>query len=243
MQEPFSVLFSAFNFLAHLAWFRRMQPRALPRALPLRLRKVYGLLPILGMNAWFWSAVFHTRDWPATEKMDYFSAAASVLVQSYLAFVRLFGLYRSSPQRGTAFYALAVSCVVLLAMHCTYLSFWRFDYGWNMKVNVGLGVVHNLLWFAWSAALHLRQAPTPPHALKAVWVLSMLSLATMLELLDFEPWQRCIDAHALWHLSTVPIIGWWYSFLWQDAQYLAEVERQGDGYANARRTEGIKGRR
>lgn len=41
--------------------------------------------------------------------------------------------------------------------------------------------------------------------------------AMTFELLDFSPWFRVIDAHALWHLATVPIAALWYEFLIEDS--------------------------
>lgn len=45
----------------------------------------------------------------------------------------------------------------------------------------------------------------------------MTTAATALELFDFPPWGRVIDAHSLWHLATVPIALFWYDFLLDDA--------------------------
>jgi hypothetical protein len=43
------------------------------------------------------------------------------------------------------------------------------------------------------------------------------TMAMMLELLDFAPFARIIDAHSLWHAATIPIaLGWW-TFLCNDA--------------------------
>jgi hypothetical protein len=58
MQEPASVLFSLLNLYAHWAGaqkFRRRVPEDQP------LRKYYLAYAYVSMNAWFWSAVFHTR--------------------------------------------------------------------------------------------------------------------------------------------------------------------------------------
>lgn len=41
--------------------------------------------------------------------------------------------------------------------------------------------------------------------------------AMSLELLDFPPLGRILDAHALWHAATVPIGVLWYDFLIEDA--------------------------
>jgi hypothetical protein len=46
-------------------------------------------------------------------------------------------------------------------------------------------------------------------------ILTMVAMS--LELLDFPPWRRILDAHALWHFSTIALIPFWYSFLIQDA--------------------------
>jgi len=40
--------------------------------------------------------------------------------------------------------------------------------------------------------------------------------ATTFEVFDFPPWYRVIDAHALWHLSTVPLVVFWWTFLIED---------------------------
>ena len=40
------------------------------------------------LNAWFWSTVFHARDLPWTEKLDYFSAAGLIIAGIVVQFVR-----------------------------------------------------------------------------------------------------------------------------------------------------------
>jgi hypothetical protein len=42
-------------------------------------------------------------------------------------------------------------------------------------------------------------------------------VAMSLELLDFPPLLQAVDAHALWHLSTVPIAYLYYRFQREDA--------------------------
>jgi len=50
-----------------------------------------------------------------------------------------------------------------------------------------------------------------------MYLVAVTMLATGLELFDFPPWLRVIDAHALWHLATAPIAIYWYRFLLDDA--------------------------
>lgn len=49
-------------------------------------------------------------------------------------------------------------------------------------------------------------------------ILGLTTAATMLELLDFPPLLRALDAHALWHLATVPLTSMWYTWLADDAR-------------------------
>ena len=58
MQEPASVLFSLFNLWAH-ARGRKMIREVVPERHP--MKAYYMTWGLLSMNAWFWSAVFHTR--------------------------------------------------------------------------------------------------------------------------------------------------------------------------------------
>jgi hypothetical protein len=48
-------------------------------------------------------------------------------------------------------------------------------------------------------------------------VLVALTTAAMsLELLDFPPLARALDAHALWHLATIPLGLAWWDFMIRD---------------------------
>ena len=237
VQEPLSVLFSLANLAMHVKYGLGMRAK-LPDSLPAPLKHAYALVPLAGINLWIWSTVFHTRDTPATEKLDYFSAAASMMCNLYVAVVRLAGLYASpaSATRDTSAFARKAVAALLFAIficHTSYLTFWRFDYGYNMQFNIGIGILHNLLWSAWS--LHHFRLPAralsssdrrAPHYLRPVAVLTLLSSLTALELLDFPPLYRALDAHALWHLSTIPIIKMWYDCLLVDAWWLVGREAE-----------------
>ena len=111
--------------------------------------------------------------------------------------------------------------------HVTYLTVLpRFDYTYNMAFNLGVGMTHNILWLLYSlpASLSLvRRFPGKPKSYRpafaskvAVFVL-LTTAATALELFDFPPWYRTIDAHSLWHLATAPIAAFWYQFLIEDS--------------------------
>jgi hypothetical protein len=116
--------------------------------------------------------------------------------------------------------------------HVAYLSALpRFDYSYNILANTIIGLSHNLLWLLYALPSRtffniklnfLRRFPgqprsyRPPYASRAAYAVGATMLAMSLELLDFAPWRRVLDAHALWHLATIPIAFLWYDFLVRD---------------------------
>ncbi|KAK2789768.1 hypothetical protein FQN52_005893 [Onygenales sp. PD_12] len=214
MQEPFSVLFSFLNFMAHYQGMGRIR-ESIPKSYP--LRKYYLAFGYFGLASWIFSMIFHTRDFPVTEKLDYFAAGASVLYGLYLSVIRIFRLDQPRPHfKPTLRRLLTTTCIALYLAHVSYLSFWSWDYTYNMAANVAVGVVQNLLWTWFSITRYRRQLKswTAWPGMIVAWIIMAMSL----ELLDFPPWEGLIDAHSLWHLGTVIPTAWWYSFLVKDAQ-------------------------
>jgi hypothetical protein len=165
--------------------------------------------------------------------LDYFSAALAILYALYMAVVRLFHLYTgartfpSRPSRRPFFHAWRALAAVAYAAHVAYLSLApRFDYTYNIVFNLALGLMHNALWLSFALpgrAPFARFAMMPrdyrpAHAGTAALMVALTTAATGLELIDFPPLRRALDAHALWHLATVPLAVMWYDFLLTDAQ-------------------------
>ncbi|KAI0355087.1 Per1-like protein [Trametes cingulata] len=235
MQEPASVLFSVFNFMAHAAGVRKIRAKV-PEGHP--MKRYYLFFAYVSMNAWIWSSVFHTRDLPTTEKLDYFSAALAILYALYYTVIRLFHLYPiertrltpaepSSISKSTLLAAWTVICSCAFLSHISYLTLLpRFDYTYNMVFNLVIGMAHNLLWLCYSLPSRFSiirryagrpRTYRPPHSNKPALFALLTTAATGLELFDFPPWRRIIDAHSLWHLATAPIAVFWYDFLVADA--------------------------
>ena len=158
----------------------------------------------------------------------------------YNAVIRLFHLYpqldrprltASSSNDPYAFirYFWTFICVIVYIAHVSYLSIPpRFDYTYNMAFNLCLGVAHNILWCLYSLpssltvmrrfqSTSLPRSYRPPYASKGAIIVLLTTAAVLLEVLDFPPFLRVIDAHSLWHLITIPLIIPWYKFLIQDA--------------------------
>ncbi|KAI0696548.1 Per1-domain-containing protein [Cerioporus squamosus] len=205
MQEPASVLFSVFNFAAHVFGARKLREKV-PEGHP--MKKYYLMFAFVSMNAWVWSSVFHTRDLPITEKLDYFSAALAILYALYYTVIRLFHLYPMERFRLTAGPPSSttsrirglwtLSCALAFLSHISYLTLLpRFDYTYNMVFNLAIGMLHNLLWLSYSLPSSLsciRRYPgraknyRPSHAVKPAIFALLTTAATALELFDFPPW-------------------------------------------------------
>ncbi|KAK3309987.1 Per1-like protein [Chaetomium strumarium] len=206
MQEPASVLFSLGNLAAH---YHGLHHRVLPLIPPsYTMRPFYVFLARLGMATWFLSAVFHTRDFPLTEQLDYFAAGASVLYGMYYSVVRLWRLDRPTPAAKGGLRAWTAFCALLYAGHVAYLQLWRWDYTYNTAACVVCGFVQNLLWswFSWTRYASTRKSWAAWPGIVVAWVMMAMSL----ELFDFAPIWGSIDAHSLWHLGTIAPAVLWY---------------------------------
>ncbi|XP_061875481.1 post-GPI attachment to proteins factor 3 [Colius striatus] len=209
VQEPASALASFLNGLAGLLMLLRYRA-AVPPACPMYPTCV--AFAWVSLNAWVWSTVFHTRDTAVTEKLDYFCASAVILHSLYLCCVRTLGL-----QRPALIGVLRALLLLVLAAHISYLSLVRFDYGYNMAANAAMGLLNAGCWLRWCLRCRL------PHAWKCGAAVGLLQALALLELLDFPPLLWVLDAHALWHLGTVPLTVLFYSFLTDDSLYLLKA--------------------
>lgn len=208
IQEPFSVVFSLLNLLAHRDGLEKVRA-SVPRSYA--LRKYYIALAYFGFTAWVMSMIFHTRDFRFTERLDYFAAAAYVLYGLYYAPIRIFRLDVNGKMNESVVRLWTITCVALYVAHVSYLSLWSFDYTYNMAASVVVGVLQNLLW-TWFSVTRYRQT----RRLWVAWpglIVAWIVLAMGLELFDFPPWWGMIDAHSLWHLGTVLPTIWWYKWV------------------------------
>ncbi|XP_047324754.1 post-GPI attachment to proteins factor 3-like isoform X2 [Impatiens glandulifera] len=216
MQEPVSVALSALNlamqFHGWVSFFVLVNYK-----LPLRPNKstyyeYTGLLhvyAIFAMNSWLWSAVFHTRDVDLTEKLDYSSAVALLGYSLLLAVLRAFNVRLEAAR-----VMVAAPIIAFVTTHILYLNLYELDYGWNMKICLAMGIAQLLVWGIW-AVMSRRH----PSRWKLLVVVMGSSLAMLLEIYDFPPYEGFVDAHALWHATTVPLTYIWWSFIKDDAQF------------------------
>lgn len=212
------MLFSLLNLAAHASGFRslrrslrRSRASAGPRPFP----ALWAAFFALSANSWLWSAVFHARDTKLTERGDYFSAGALLAFSAFMPVSRFLG--------PTAARLAGAALAAGMLLHYRYMALVLFDYGWNMKVCVGLGVTQSALWVGFT---QLRRHPARGRILLLV---AAVHAASLLELLDFPPIAGWLDAHALWHAATLLPTRWWYDFAATDC----EVAASGGGGGSA----------
>jgi len=205
LQEPASVVASLLNLATNVymvIWFTKRVSR---EADMYWVWVGYGLTAI---NAWIMSSVFHTMDTPATEKADYFSALATVLA-SFLAF----NLRATIDNSGLTRLAIVAAFVAFFSNHVFHMVTSRFDYGYNMKVNILSGGLNCISWLAWFF-LHRKDGQ---HILYGLGAVLLVAFSVALEIFDFPPIYWLIDSHAIWHFATVPLPLLWFRFAAADA--------------------------
>lgn len=202
-QELFSVLFSLGNMLACLYgyFFIYLGDR--------RSRRVgwMGSVHWLGLwitcNTWLQSAIFHYRDTPFTEKLDYFSACLCILSSIPVVLIRIFEIKKKRDQ----LLKVVLPMTVVYLQHVAYMSFVMFDYGYHVKFNAAFGITSNALWLYWS----FTQPPQiKTETIKFVgWNVAVMLMVAI----DFPPYFELLDMHAIWHLCTIPVTLMWYKFI------------------------------
>lgn len=218
MQEVLSVIFSLANLAAHAHNLRKLQTAcssatAATESYPVKTLWIfYGLTSI---NAWWWSAVFHARDTYVTERFDYLSADVSIVTGLYVTIVRT-----CACQSLRARLLLALLLLTATALHFHSMLLVKFDYGFNVMVCVAIGIIQQLMWCTWA----LKQ--NHPQKWQLACFVVLINAVLSLEILDFPPLQGLLDAHALWHLCTVPLTYLWYMFVLADAKWAVQTASQ-----------------
>ncbi|XP_053965720.1 post-GPI attachment to proteins factor 3 [Anastrepha ludens] len=213
MQEPASVLFSVCNLVVHIRMLRRFRTEVRPDSPCFKLWHIFAFVCI---NGWIWSIVFHTRDFPVTELMDYAFAYSIILVSLYCMVMRM--IYRQSLiLRGL----ISLIFLSFFVNYFAYLSLGKFSYSLNMTTNIVTGALSALGWFIWCYLERQRR----PHYRKIIRFYVLFGMSMSLELLDFPPILWLLDAHALWHLTTVPVISLFYDFVIDDCRILRKEKQ------------------
>lgn len=199
----------------------------------------YLILLIVTCIGWSFSVIFHFKDTTMSETLDYFGAFAIILCNLNAIVVRVFQLFKHRKKLiiwHTALVALYLYHVIRLKRN--------WDYSYNTLINIIVGVSAMILWcfhlwrvycvYNQKRIIYNNSIQLLPYETKLLQKLSyvgmslssliplipifnnvMLLLGISLELNDFPPIARLVDAHALWHLVTIfPSIVWFDWNVW-----------------------------
>ncbi|GER27045.1 post-GPI attachment to proteins factor [Striga asiatica] len=89
--------------------------------------------------------------------------------------------------------------------------------GLNTNVCLLMNVVTITLWAVWAGITH------HPSRWKLWSIVLGLFPSMILMILDFPPYQGFIDAHAMWHVTMVPITHVWWGFIRDDCEYRTAI--------------------
>lgn len=242
--EFFSAFFSALNLYVNYAQLVKIHRHSL-KVLHSKQSKVilrqYTILLCVSIFGWLGSVVFHIRDIPATETWDYFGAGAIIAANFNAIFVRYFNLFQDGNViKRNIFQGILV--LVLIVHYKKLYSQW--DYSYNMRYNIALGLTSSLLWVLHSLKVYSTYASNAHFYNNSIQLLPFenriltklsyignfrsryiplvplglnifLVISLFLETIDFPPWLLLIDAHSLWHLATIfPPLIWYDWNIW-----------------------------
>jgi len=181
---------------------------------------LYGFV---GMVTWIFAAAFHARATYWTERLDYHSALALVLVQTIIVAMRAFHLRGFLPAAILSAVALAIFVPLVVYMNTV-----LFDYGLNVKISIAIALIGIAIqsWLTGASVWDAWQGKVPWKAIRYCWkgIASMILIAVLtavFEVNDFPPLFMGVgDAHSFWHIFTVPVGFLWYSYLCDDLKYL-----------------------
>nr|SVE93645.1 EOG090X0702 [Scapholeberis mucronata] len=213
IQEPASMLFSLLNLASHLFMIKRFRREVSPKA---PFYWITHIFCFVCCHAWFWSTLFHLRDIRFTEIMDYLGALSMVSFSVYHFAIRVTAV-DSYNQWYSMFFGISIGLHFVYHSYTTF--FVQMDYGYNMLINVALGAVNIIGWTVWC----FKQYKKKPYVKQCAIFTGLVGLTTLLEIMDFPPLLWVLDAHALWHLTTSPLVIFWYRFLIDDCHHLTEL--------------------
>ncbi|KAI3403278.2 hypothetical protein KGF56_003866 [Candida oxycetoniae] len=247
IQELFSVIMSIGNFYVTFQYgFKKILAILRNKNLPYGQKQQHVnifIITLVTMSAWIASAVFHTRDFPVTEHLDYYLAGATILSGFHALGARLFELYR----RDKAFWRWFFStlCLAAYAYHVQRL-YRDWSYTYNMRANIFIGFCQNLFYCLvvyklYSKYYNMEQSDghsinlnhlyyidfkrmilpsfysrsAKLYTLYPAMLCTIVLVGMTLEIIDFPPiCKDLVDAHGLWHLVTiVPVYMGWYDWL------------------------------
>lgn len=220
IQEPISTLASILHFIINIYMLKRLKKEISSKA---KLKYLWIGFNYMNLITWFWSTVFHTRDYRFTEMMDYYCAFIMVVYSCVAFFIRYITYNNKIKSKNLLIYSIIILSCLFVIYHIYYLSFVHFDYGYNMKVNIVVGLLNSLCWL--TSSIYEYKFKKLKYTWRCIFAILIIIVTTILfEVNDFKPILWLADGHAMWHLTTILVPIYWYQFYIDDCNYYQRIE-------------------
>lgn len=248
--ELASVVFSLLNLWINYHNFKKIVTQERRNSGPVKVmyKQYLGLL-MVSMIGWIFSTIFHIRDFPLTETLDYFGASLMIIFNCYVITVRYFELFK----KNLLPYQIAFATVYVL--HVIKLHN-KWDYSYNILFHSLIGLGSFVLWIIHAISVNKKYARNYsilsnsiqllPFETKILIKLNYLSMSKskyiplipimlvfwlmwsmIFEIYEFSPIIKLIDSHSVWHLMTFfPQVIWYDWNIWDLEVYKKLRETQ-----------------
>ena len=229
MQEFFSVIFSAMNLGAHLlgfGYFSKKTKIVYNYRIPLENNRQFcyfywfpSIAIYFGFACFTWiaSMIYHVRQTNFTLGLDYFFSMGFLVLALALTVIRVLRIKSLKKQALVVYFPVVVflSSYGILMMTVDITKY-------HIYVGMFVSVFFVLLWLFWAVKYYFKgrrdELEKKPHLPLILIFLFLLVLVTgCLGIFDFVPLGLLLDAHSLWHLSTVFLTLLMYVFLSREA--------------------------
>lgn len=170
--------------------------------------------------AWHLSMWYHLkpRNRDASEMLDV-TVAGSIPTMGFLFALAV------TTDLGTPWLLRCIQGVLAAQVaHAASMFVW-YDNARQLAWAVLVQVVQFPLWVRWVRSPEGRGHPARWRVFVFV---GLMNVCFLFEAFDFGPIWRLFDAHAIWHLCTIPVVHFWYDFIEGD---LVHMERKLNGKA------------
>jgi len=206
IQELFSSVFSWGNAIPNIIFFFKFR-RIVPD--DYYLKNIFLCFAVSNVFTWTFSTIFHARDFKWTEALDYYFADLAWCFICVWTTIRFFDI------RSTQSIVMIFLIFGAILFHLIYyLTFIKFDYGYNTTVGVILAIWQCVLWYTWA----FMNWSKSKYAWKIVLSESLSWMAGTMELFDFPPFFDILDGHAIWHGLTIPVGYLLWDWILEDAK-------------------------
>ena len=229
LEEPASTIFSLLNCIPHIIHFPISLSKSGAAYDRYYMTIWLQISPIISINAWICSTLYHAKKTPMSTLLDYVSA---LVLLSYSLWIACRRVISNTLTHSYITILFILSCLcVCYRIHSMIKG--EVSYDSHMSLCICISIAHVIVWLYWCLVQYTkhRLKSNNKHILSSIYTCIICQiwfiLSAMLELFDFPPiFYYLCDAHSLWHLATVPLGFLWYRFWSLDRK---GVEGEGEG--------------